>query len=105
MPSWYSKKKNVSEFHANNCYRKLFYCSVCFQRLSALDDGWKELLQMWDSRQQGLSQDLNLQVRIAQIFYNKSNLKTYLHVIQNHMQHFIAFEWVLWLMYCWSYVL
>jgi len=32
------------------------------QRLSALDDGWKELLQMWDSRQQGLSQDLNLQV-------------------------------------------
>ncbi|XP_052270062.1 spectrin beta chain-like isoform X3 [Dreissena polymorpha] len=32
------------------------------QRLSALDDGWKELLQMWDSRQQGLSQDLNLQM-------------------------------------------
>lgn len=32
------------------------------QRLSALDDGWKELLQMWESRQQGLSQDLNLQV-------------------------------------------
>ena len=34
------------------------------QRLSALDDGWKELLQMWESRQQGLSQDLNLQVHI-----------------------------------------
>ncbi|WAR19671.1 SPTCB-like protein [Mya arenaria] len=32
------------------------------QRLSALDDGWKELLQMWESRQQSLSQDLNLQM-------------------------------------------
>ena len=36
---------------------------VYLQRLSALDDGWHELLQMWDSRQQGLSQSLNLQVR------------------------------------------
>ncbi|XP_052271720.1 uncharacterized protein LOC127872429 [Dreissena polymorpha] len=32
------------------------------QWLSALDDGWKEPLQMWDSRQQGLSQNLNLQM-------------------------------------------
>lgn len=32
------------------------------QRLQALDDGWHELLQMWENRQQLLSQSLNLQV-------------------------------------------
>ena len=32
------------------------------QRLQALDDGWHELAQMWDNRQQLLSQSLNLQV-------------------------------------------
>ena len=35
------------------------------QRLSALDDGWHELLQMWDNRQQALSQSLNLQVNLS----------------------------------------
>ncbi|XP_035827834.1 spectrin beta chain isoform X1 [Aplysia californica] len=32
------------------------------QRLQALDDGWHELLQMWENRQQLLSQSLNLQM-------------------------------------------
>ncbi|KAJ8308165.1 hypothetical protein KUTeg_013039 [Tegillarca granosa] len=32
------------------------------QRLQALDDGWQELLQMWENRQQLLSQSLNLQM-------------------------------------------
>ncbi|XP_067680907.1 spectrin beta chain-like isoform X4 [Haliotis asinina] len=32
------------------------------QRLIALDDGWKELHQMWDNRQQLLSQSLNQQM-------------------------------------------
>lgn len=33
------------------------------QRLQALDNGWEELLQMWENRQNLLSQSLNLQVR------------------------------------------
>ncbi|ESP01600.1 hypothetical protein LOTGIDRAFT_139452 [Lottia gigantea] len=32
------------------------------QRLQALDDGWHELLQMWENRQQHLSQSLNYQI-------------------------------------------
>ncbi|XP_056020672.1 spectrin beta chain-like isoform X17 [Ostrea edulis] len=32
------------------------------QRLQALDSGWEELLQMWENRQQLLSQSLNLQM-------------------------------------------
>ncbi|BFZ11613.1 hypothetical protein BsWGS_14652 [Bradybaena similaris] len=32
------------------------------QRLQALDDGWHELLQMWENRQQLLSQSLSLQM-------------------------------------------
>ncbi|GFS19194.1 spectrin beta chain [Elysia marginata] len=32
------------------------------QRLQALDDGWNELLQMWENRKQLLSQSLNLQL-------------------------------------------
>ncbi|XP_041353644.1 spectrin beta chain-like isoform X2 [Gigantopelta aegis] len=32
------------------------------QRLQALDDGWKELHQMWENRQQLLSQSLNYQM-------------------------------------------
>ncbi|XP_050407107.1 spectrin beta chain isoform X3 [Patella vulgata] len=32
------------------------------QRLQALDDGWHELLQMWENRQQHLSQSLNYQM-------------------------------------------
>ncbi|KAH9489100.1 hypothetical protein Btru_057665 [Bulinus truncatus] len=32
------------------------------QRLQALDDGWHELLQMWENRQHLLSQSLNLQM-------------------------------------------
>eukprot|EP00106_Octopus_bimaculoides_P014006 XP_014781448.1 PREDICTED: spectrin beta chain-like [Octopus bimaculoides] len=32
------------------------------QRLQALDGGWQELLQMWENRQQLLSQSLNLQM-------------------------------------------
>lgn len=47
----------------------LVFCSFIeenfvLQRLQALDDGWVELLQMWENRQQLLSQSLNFQVII-----------------------------------------
>jgi len=32
------------------------------ERLKALKDGWDELRQMWDNRQEFLSQNLNLQI-------------------------------------------
>jgi spectrin beta len=32
------------------------------ERLKALKDGWDELRQMWDNRQDFLSQNLNLQI-------------------------------------------
>lgn len=37
-------------------------CDVSFQRLKSLQDGWTELHQMWENRQQLLSQSLNLQM-------------------------------------------
>ena len=39
------------------------------QRLQALDNGWEELIQMWENRQHLLSQSLNLQVTIHIIFH------------------------------------
>lgn len=39
------------------------------QRLQALDSGWEELLQMWENRQQLLSQSLNLQVGSFSIYF------------------------------------
>ncbi|KAH3857017.1 hypothetical protein DPMN_099614 [Dreissena polymorpha] len=57
------------------------------QRLSALDDGWKELLQMWDSRQQGLSQDLNLQVSPS------PNLKKYIWIFYLLTSKFSSFPY------------
>ncbi|KAK3578499.1 hypothetical protein CHS0354_007749 [Potamilus streckersoni] len=46
------------------------------QRLAALDDGWGELLQMWENRQQLLSQSLNMQmfmrdVKQAEVLLNQ----------------------------------
>lgn len=49
--------------------------NICFvlswfpQRLQALDSGWEELLQMWENRQQLLSQSLNLQVGSFSIYF------------------------------------
>lgn len=44
------------------------------QRLQALDSGWEELLQMWENRQQLLSQSLNLQVGSLSIYFCFSEL-------------------------------
>ncbi|XP_060584243.1 spectrin beta chain-like isoform X5 [Ruditapes philippinarum] len=73
------------------------------QRLNALDDGWKELLQMWDSRQQGLSQDLNLQMFLRdakqaevllnqqETFLSKEDVPNTLEAAENLIKHHEAF--------------
>lgn len=47
----------------------MFVLSWFPQRLQALDSGWEELLQMWENRQQLLSQSLNLQVGSFSIYF------------------------------------
>ncbi len=39
------------------------------ERLKALKDGWEEVHQMWENRQQLLSQSLNLQVSMFENFF------------------------------------
>ncbi|CAH1792317.1 unnamed protein product [Owenia fusiformis] len=54
------------------------------QRLEALDDGWVEVYQMWESRQNLLSQSLNLQVFLRD--------STQAEVLLNQQDHFLSKE-------------
>lgn len=57
-------------FHENECLPNICFVLSWFpQRLQALDSGWEELLQMWENRQQLLSQSLNLQVGSFSIYF------------------------------------
>lgn len=52
------------------------------ERLKALKDGWEELHQMWENRQQLLSQSLNLQM------YNRDTKQV--EVLLNQQDHVLS---------------
>jgi len=63
IKTFYSRPWTICEQLIINMRQKLLkWYLFAFQRLQALDNGWEELLQMWENRQHLLSQSLNLQV-------------------------------------------
>lgn len=56
------------------------------QRLEALDNGWREVLKMWDNRQNILSQNLSLQVRPFQRLFNQCGQSASVLLISNFLQ-------------------
>lgn len=58
------------------------FLSFFLQRLKSLQDGWTELHQMWENRQQLLSQSLNLQMFLRDAKQAE--------VILNQQEHYLS---------------